>query len=466
MSSPTPQLAAGAPSTFSALTETFSFHASPESFISSRVLAIHAKNPNIAKSRCPIRALVLGRNVAVLSSHVQVSHVLQKGQELSEQENTPKETYIAKDAYSQFMAPFFPGPNCLLSQGREHEEMRERWKKTINVFLSPKDGEELIRKRTRYLARQHFLALCNQNDVDLYAEMKKLVWKILLGIFLDLKDDDKEFFEVVKLQEELLRGQFSTFPVSVNVPWFWKSARTKGIHAADKLVNMLGRMEKKESCPFSKKNTKEDTEVARHLLLFTSSLATKAMASLGSAFVLNASRYAGENPEEHELRRILLETERLSPPIVGIMRRATQENTLPPLAIGQADTLIPSGWDAWLYFVGVGRDYEVFGPDAEIFSHARHDQEKISNAADGVAFGTGKKNCLGKTLVRNLLIYIAQEIVEDKIIIHVRDENLPLGVKGWLGWAKAAPDHWARDMRQLPTQHPVKPLLVSINTLG
>lgn len=44
------------------------------------------------------------------------------------------------------------------------------------------------------------------------------------------------------------------------------------------------------------------------------------------------------------------------------------------------------------------------------------------------------------------------------------------GVKGWLGWVKNDSidvQDWAKDMKQLPTQHPADPVFVRIHsTMG
>ena len=58
-----PVLPHGSPTTLSGLSETFSFHSSPQSFISSRILAFQASHPEFTQSRTPIRAKVLNRNV-------------------------------------------------------------------------------------------------------------------------------------------------------------------------------------------------------------------------------------------------------------------------------------------------------------------------------------------------------------------------------------------------------------------
>ena len=76
------------------------------------------------------------------------------------------------------------------------------------------------------------------SEVDLYESLKLLLWKILLGLMLQLSESDHDFHEIVRRQEDLLRGQFSLFPVSVNVR-FWQSPRSRGIAAKNKLQQLM-----------------------------------------------------------------------------------------------------------------------------------------------------------------------------------------------------------------------------------
>lgn len=460
------QLPHGIPKTLGGLSETFSFHSSPESFIASRVLAFQIEKPQVFNTRAPIRAKILNRNVAVISLHAQISHILSSTTAAFHDVAEPAS--VAAAAYRPLMADFFPSPNVLLADGPTHQAMRLPWE----------DRMKTIDSQTRDIVSQtatKALKDATDSEFDLYEFLKKLVWKILLGLFLNLNESDPEFSEIETLQEDLLRGQFSLFPVSINFRW-WQSSRSRGIAAKDKLRHLILERLHRDSaaCPFRVKDS-EVEEIANHLVLFTSSLAVKAIASLMTPYLMNLSLFEragvplaeevsrlGDPEATNLLRSMLLETERLSPPIVGIMRKMTCDTILVSSSSDSPDVLIPKEWDAWLYFVGGGRDELAFGRDC-----ARFQPDRFLNPAQAapfpLAFSVGNKQCLGQDLVREICVQTAQIMLRNDLRLIA--ENPPRGVRAWLGWDGSedidATD-WARDMKQLPTQRPTKPILVRL----
>jgi cytochrome P450 len=460
MPKPEPQLPEGTSSTFQGLAETFSFHSSPETFITSRILAFHEARPDLIDSRAVIRAKVLNRNVAVVSSHSQILQVL----------NGDAAGYEACGAYDKLMAPFFPSPNLLLTDGERHEEMRKKWEKRMGSLR-----ENLIPLVQR-VTHDHFQTeISLASELDLYDCMKTLSWKLLIGALLGLDSDSKLFETIEGLQEELLRGQFSLFPVTLSTG-FWSSPRKRGIDAKTKLQTLILEHFKKSgsACPFSATDDGALEDAANHTVLFSSSLAVKGLASLLTAFFLNlylyrnksgqtlADGFANENDHEQRrirLRSVLLETERLSPPIVGIMRRSTKDNIIASPG-EQADVKVPAGWDCWLYFVGGGRDPAAFGSTWDTFDPGRYAD---SSVPEGLAFGGGAKVCLGVETIRE----IALTVVETTLRLKFRMEGdvTAQGVRGWLGWEPNSAVQlvdWANDMKQLPTQRPSKPVMVRL----
>ncbi|MCJ1278847.1 hypothetical protein MMC21_006666 [Puttea exsequens] len=475
-----PTLPHGSPSLVSGLSETFAFHSSPESFVTSRVLAFQASNPSLAKSRTPIRAKVLNRNVAVISSYGHVRQLLCDEGLLSK--------LSSANAYDELMAPFFPPPNLLLSDPPGHREMKETWMGRMESL--PDTSRTMVGIATR----SHFQAISSGSSIDLYESMKTLSWKLVLGIFLsgptDLTGAPKDTEEIEKLQEDLLRGQFSLIPVSINTR-FWQSPRSKGLAARQRLQEMLTERVTKQAsgCPFVASGADEKGDIASHMLLFTSSLAVKALASLLTAVLLNLyawgsgkrgassnlaskiGQVSGEGERNGMIKSLLLETERLSPPVVGIMRRSTLDVVLSGARTGVEDTLIPRGWDTWLYYVGAARDPAVFGDTAELFMPERYLHDK---AEQGFAFGAGPKFCLGQDLMREVVMTVmkvllnmdngASKAQKSTISMQFNAAKIAIGVQGWLGWqADVKPEDWARDMKQLPTQRPLRPVFVSVH---
>ncbi|KAK5011693.1 hypothetical protein LTR28_008363 [Elasticomyces elasticus] len=292
--------------------------------------------------------------------------------------------------------------------------------------------------------------------------MKGLSWKVLLNVFLQLSPTDKAYSTVESLQETLLRGQFSLMPVSVHTP-FWRSARSKGIEARQKLQTLLKDhfASQDTGCPLLRQAKLDKDEISANALMFTSSIAVKALASLLTASMLNlfllpcepslAARVRTEDPGNRNvlLNSILLETERLSPPVVGVMRRVQQDVVLASPE-GQPPTLIPTGWDIWLYFVSAARDktaYELadeFLPERFILQ---------AETKPGYAFDSGSKSCLGQSIIREIVHSVVSAALDANI--DLEGSVTAEGVRGWLGWATGvSAEAFAGDLKQLPCQRP------------
>ena len=479
-----PVLPYGSPSLLSAISETFSFHASPESFITSRVLAFRENNPSLEESRTPIRAKILNRDVAVISSYRHVVQILQ--------DPVVSLQISAGNAYEELMAAFFPPPNLLLSDAPDHKTMKERWQTRMEGLPSA------FRSMIVDVTSNHFQVIEHGQSLDLYESMKTLSWKLLLCIFIAGVDGSKipsaELTEIESLQEDLLRGQFSLFPVSVSTG-FWKSPRAKGLAARKKLQAILASHMKgnMNGCPFAVGNPNEEADVVNHLLLFTSSLAAKALASSLTALLLNIYVFPYHRPNgdnvslAHEIislqdmsqrdalvRSIIAETERLSPPVVGVMRRTTEDVMLEAVQDGNLQTCVPKNWDLWLYFVGAARDPAVFSETANTFVPHRYCQSTSDSpeVCEGFAFGTGPKACLGCDTMREVALSVVNSCFglpvrssenSNTLWLEAKADDIPMGVQAYLGWQqdiKAAV--WAKDMKQLPTQRPKRPVTVRL----
>ena len=472
-----PALPHGSPTIIRGLSETFAFHFSPEAFITSRVLAFQASHPSLANSRIPIRAKVLNRNVAVISSYHHVQQILG--------DDGTSSKFSAGKAYDELMAPFFPPPNLLLADPPVHQSMKNAWKARM-MPLSSK-----VRPMVNYIVLEYFSGFKSGVTIDLYETMKELSWRLILGIFLSPSADNATKIE--KLQEDLLRGQFSMFPVSMNTG-LWRSPRSKGLAAREKLQALFkARMVSgAQGCPFAAHSDQERGDIASHLLLFTSSLAVKSLASLLTALLLNVfihrrgsvhedyglasylESLEKDSDKESLLESIVLETERLSPPVVGIMRRTTEDVVLKSAMAGLDDSLLPNSWDVWLYFAGAARDPAIFGETADSFRPDRYFQTSMTSASTrhGLAFGTGHKSCLGEELMRDVVMTVLKSCLgnrvdtsgtETKIDLQGNLNDIPRGVQGWLGWQQGVEvGCWARDMKQLPTQRPSNPVMVQL----
>ncbi|KAL8665552.1 MAG: hypothetical protein Q9168_007674 [Polycauliona sp. 1 TL-2023] len=468
--SQTPQLPYGSPTTLSGISENFALHSSLESFITARSLAFQREYPHLADARVPIRAKVLNRDVAILSSYDHVRQILC--------DESLTQRLSSSQAYDELMAPWFPPPNLLLLDPPEHQDRKQAWLEKMSMLGSS------IEPVVRRCVHDHFRNITSGSTIDLYESMKSLSWRILLSIFLrrDESDEGDDFNGIEALHEDLLRGQFSLFPVSINT-LFWRSPRSKGLQARQQLQSILQSKVNRGQCPFAVSDPEDGQDIANHLLLFTSSLAAKAMASLLTAVLLDLYLFneAGtslcskirniENPKQRStfIRCMVSEAERLSPPVVGIMRRATSDIVLHSQGENVAPTLIPEGWDVWLYFLGAGRDHAAYGETADSFVPGRY-YNASSSQQEGFAFGAGDKTCLGKDPIRATITTVVETCLEqapgsNESIIDLRGDGkeLPIGVQGWLGWRSTVkPEEWARDMKQLPTQRARKAIMVTV----
>ncbi|MCJ1395099.1 hypothetical protein MMC18_007980 [Xylographa bjoerkii] len=471
----------------STLNQSFAFHASPESFISTRLQNLSVTDPDLVSSTASrqkiIQASILNRKVHIISSYHLCKSILQgngvesegsgpsgaasissaEAKSPSDSTRNGLDTFAVGPAYHQLMADFFPPPNMLLEDDGLHATNKQRWKQQLSTF--PTDVTPLIRNITR----EHMSTFREGPSIDLYENLKDLSWKVLLGIFLNLDTKDEAFSTIEKAQETLLRGQFSLFPVAVNMP-FWQSPRSKGIKARHDLLPMLReQVDKQEpSCPLLRQQKIGKDEMSSHCLLFTSSIANKALASLLTATILNLFLLPGPTPlaaiiRSHPpevrgllLESILLETERLSPPVVGVMRRVQKD-----LELSLPDTeerhAVQAGCDVWLYLAGANRDSAVFS-DAEKFVF---DRFMASEMPRGFAFGFGNKICLGSGIVHQIVSVVATVMIDADITLNGNVSDL--GVKGWLGWETGVPPSaFASDLKQLPCQRPRKPVLVTV----
>lgn len=370
------------------------------------------------------------------------------------------DTFASQPAYFQLMSDFFPPPNILLIDPPHHQSKRQSWEEQLSSLLADTSQE------IRAIANDHFSTWSHGDSIDIYDSMKNLSWKVLLSVFLQLSPTDKVYSRVESLQETLLRGQFSLVPVSIRTP-LWSSARSKGIEARKKLQTLLkDHITSQDSgCPLLRPAKVDNDEIPANALMFTSSIAVKALASLLTASMLNlfllpsdpslAERVRTEDSQNRDilLNSILLETERLSPPVVGVMRRVQQDIVLVSLE-GQPPTLIPAGWDIWLYFVGASRDktaYEL----ADKFLPERFISQ--AETKPGYAFGSGSKSCLGQYIVREIVHSVTSAVLDANV--DLEGSVTAEGVRGWLGWETGvSAEAFAGDLKQLPCQRPKEPI--------
>lgn len=471
---PSPQVPPGTSSLLSGATDNLSFHSSPESFLASQVLKHHKDHPEAVNKRQAVRAKILNRNVIILSSYHHIQQVLDPANGY----NGDQPAFVATSAYDQLMSPFFPPSNLLLNDGPSHQHMKNTWQPCSHALASLASSDALST-----LIREHLTSLPLSQPVDLYEMLKSLTWEVYLAVFLDLSPSDRQFETIVKDQEDLLRGQFSLLPVNVKVPGVWHSPRNKGISARKNLQRVIEEViaiKRPAWLASMSKSSISAEEIVNHALMATSSLAVKATASFLFAFLLNmfvyrppqvearswanAAEISTVDERQRRIEAVVQETLRLSPPIVGVMRRATVETVLQTADDEEPDVLIPKDWDVWCYFPGANREAATYGiaGDQELLRPIRfHAQIRPSHQLPlPFAFGAGGKSCLGEPFVRQLAATLYEAFAAAGLEVQGSVEEA--GVKGWLGWGEATPEQWAQGMKQLPTQRPSEPVMVRL----
>lgn len=465
-----PVLPSGNAGVFTGISENFSFHASPESFIQTQILKYYQQHPGNAQRRTAVRAKILNRNVVILSAYDHVKQVLEV-----ENEAEALPLYVAAAPYRQLMEDFFPSPNLLLKDGCPHHQIKVVWEAALQRLESEDHDKKLHDVSSIFVSN-----LKRNTPFDLYSSLKAFAWQLLLAHFLGLHEDDQNHREYIKLQEDLLRGQFSVFPVSVNAG-FWQSPRKKGIDARKKLQTMIAQkmlIQTQAWLPNESAGKRPQEEVVNHILMATSSLAVKAFASLLLAFLLNMYLFKANDGEtdlyadcrarvavdgtKTTAKAILRETSRLSPPVVGIMRRATTDSSFKSRDNSSSEILVPEGWDIWSYFPGANRDTAMFGQDADRFRPDRYLPSETCGepAPEPIIFGLGHKRCLGASFVPRAALAVLKAFEDAGV--RVEGEVDAPGVRGWLGWQIATAEEWAKDMKQLPTQRPSRPIEVRV----
>ncbi|KAB8446248.1 hypothetical protein FH972_025230 [Carpinus fangiana] len=113
--------------------------------------------------------------------------------------------FAAGATYDKLMAPFFPPPNLLLSDGCPHARMRERWDPVMGNLGA-------AHSEFRQVARQWFSELPLATEIQLYRTMKYMSWRLILVPTLGVSPGGDEAREIERLQEDVLRGQFSVLP--------------------------------------------------------------------------------------------------------------------------------------------------------------------------------------------------------------------------------------------------------------
>ena len=382
-----------------------------------------------------IRARVLNRDIGLVIDHDLARTVLSTGSMSGE---CPRFSHRA--AYKQLIAAFFAEPNILLEDEDEPDRQthRDQWERHMDEFTANIDLEAMLGG----ILRHHGQRWSQGEPFDLYTACKDLSHELVFKIFLGIETADKEIYgPAVEATNTSLRGQFS---LPVTLGGYVQTTYSMGLRAQADFQDIVSDRVDSGECPFLH-GAKElpEASVVTHVSTFASSLVIKALASYLCFVTIQRTRYDGPNLP------LLLETERLCPPIIGVLRQVLDG------AWQATPTMhVPENWDTWLYFPMINRDTRVYGEDAREFKPSRW--ESSPSPPEPLTLGQGSKRCLGQGLVRRLVGLVLDEMKDVQVDIV---SDLDASVRDYLGWEDDGVHKW-QGIKQLPVQRPKVPVMV------
>ncbi|KAF1816492.1 hypothetical protein P152DRAFT_511258 [Eremomyces bilateralis CBS 781.70] len=399
---PSPKIPEGQASVFGGLSQSLSFHSSPEDFIASRIQVVdqaHRAGPAV------IRAKILNRDVAIISSHRLCEGVLRDGNPddpvITTQGRIPhRNTFTAGSAYRQLMADFFPPPNLLLMDYDDHSVKRESWEKHLSSFHSD------VTPTIHDITNDHISSWTNSSPIDLHLSPASANRRIVPNY-------------------SIASGNATTRPV-LTTP-----------DSPSNSVLALPACKRSRSTPEAPGPTQGPHRHTEHRMsVFKARRYLKRRVSHAQSSFYQFTFRQGAGIASHRNHFKLVHYARQPP------------------------SRIPAGWDAWLYFSGAARDRTVY-PEPDTFIPERYLEPDMTKP--GFAFGHGAKTCLGKPLVQQIVMTVAQAILQSNI--HLDGNVHAAGVRGWLGWESGvSADAFARDLKQLPCQRPKDPIHIHVRT--
>lgn len=177
--------------------------------------------------------------------------------------------------------------NLIFLEGDAWCEMKRSLERVFH-----RDSVAQSMEQCHHIIKEHFKQMTTGKPIVVYEMFKALATQLSIALFLSHDIGNRDAQEVSELMSTHWRGMISV-PVSVRAPWaWWKSGYSKALTAKDRLTEIISEYLKsnpsniasgiQESC------TDQDTAV-RQLLLFTSALIPKALASLLTSTVLALS---------------------------------------------------------------------------------------------------------------------------------------------------------------------------------
>ncbi|XP_013417442.1 uncharacterized protein LOC106178695 [Lingula anatina] len=303
------------------------------------------------------------------------------------------------------------GDNILFANGEEADNIRKIFHRLLDE-TTVGHFQDIVER----LVEKHLQGVETRETICAYTMVKKLATEICLTLFLgvDFEESKELASRICELTTTHWHGIISV-PVNFRVPFGTSSTYSKALEAKKLLLEIIQTKLHAEDTdatfPLQVREAGFKTPIlaANHLLLLTSALVPKALASLVTSFVLVTSQWMSKYEIEDMLDNqkhfdaVLLEVQRLWPPFAGGRRVVKKDLVL------SAGYRIPHG-HAVLYCTHAShRDPKVF-PDPDNFRPDRWSNSSLSK--DSLfCFGGGARDCVGQHIMWNMLRTICTSLI-------------------------------------------------------
>ncbi|KAL5017567.1 hypothetical protein ScPMuIL_007156 [Solemya velum] len=321
--------------------------------------------------------------------------------------------------YKSFLEGIY-GDNILFTEGEVAESLRQALSFTLDHIEFYKD---IVQRYGMNFMHIPVIPHC------IYKLFKQITTEICLSLFLGLDfTQERDAAEtIVSLTTEHWHGIIS-FPVSFKLPMMSASSYKKALAAKVKLLEVIRvrRSDSKSSffeklhSAMSSEQISDDRIVNNHLLLFTSALVPKAIASILTSLTLELGKEDKLQVQKevcsnsHLLDTYIMETVRLYPPFFA-GRRIIKDK------FDAGGYHFPEGYAVMYLTYATHRDPATFDrPD-----HFLPERWKDGSAIDKsglFSFGSGSRSCLGQTLVVDI-IKITTEILFSQCRVTIPDRQ-------------------------------------------
>ncbi|XP_022091800.1 uncharacterized protein LOC110979924 isoform X2 [Acanthaster planci] len=310
--------------------------------------------------------------------------------------------------YRAFLQPMF-GDNIMFEVPIEAARLHKVIHSIYGAQTIP-SIQNLIQK----LTKKHFSSLHKSQCVSVYNVFKRFATELSLALFLGLDaDEHPEITEsIIALTTTHWHGIISV-PLSVRVSMF-TSAYSRALEAKEKLLEIIReKLEHVQDGSLLQQMTQAgfqtEAEMEQHMLLFTSALVPKALASMMTSFLLaiagpdkKSSRERASGDNEY-LQHILLEVERLWPPLLGGRRLAIKDCVIDGYKV-------PKGHAVVYITHAAHRDPTVFS-HPEMFRPERWAERGLDKSVL-FTYGGGARSCVGTALMKTSIETVCKYLVD------------------------------------------------------